>query len=49
MNEYELYHAVRQQLETVWRAAERRARWLASVDMQSDGDAEYSRATGGKV
>lgn len=49
MNDYELYHTVRRQLEVVWRAAERRARWLASVDMQSDGDAEYSRATGSKV
>ena len=49
MNDYELYRNVREHLETVWKAAERRARWLASVDMQSDGDAEYSRSLGGKV
>lgn len=49
MTDYELLRSVRSRLETVWKAAERRRTWLASLELGRDWEIEDSREAGGRI
>jgi hypothetical protein len=49
MTDYELFRSVRARLETVWKDADRRVRWLGSLELGKDYEVEDSRETGGRI
>ena len=49
MTDFELLRSVRDRLETVWREADRRTRWLGALELGKAPEIEASREAGGRV
>jgi len=49
MTDFELFRSVRDRLETVWREADRRTRWLGDLELGKDPEIEASREAVGRI